>query len=135
MTTKKTTLTTEMTTLTAKSLIELLAESHEVARHFALLVIEVALETLPKVDDVGGIANISVGGFKPIDVIVDHVDSDSSRSVYAKLRDNRVSFREVRSTDGSTSLVGSIAGTDWIRIFGDSDGKPHLAVDTGAVLT
>ena len=76
MTTKKTTLTTEMTTLTAKSLIELLAESHEVARHFALLVIEVALETLPKVDDVGGIANISVGGFKPIDVIVDHVDSD-----------------------------------------------------------
>jgi hypothetical protein len=128
-------MTTKKTTLTTEALIELLAKDHEVARHFALLVIEAALEAMPTVDDVGGIANISAGGFKPIDVIVDHVDSDSSRSVYAKLRDNRVSFREVRSTDGSTSLVGSIAGSDWIRIFGDSDGKPHLAVDTGAVLT
>ena len=128
-------MTTETTTLTAKALIELLAEDHEVARHFALLVIEAALDALPKVDDVEGIANISVGGFKPIDVIVDHVDSDSSRSIYTKLRDNRVAFRKVCSDDGSTSLVGSVAGSDWIRIFGDSDGKPHLAVDTGAVLT
>jgi hypothetical protein len=128
-------MTTKTTTLTAKTLIELLAEDHEVARHFALLVIDATLKSLPTADDVGGIANISVGGFKPIDVIVDNTDSDSSRSVYAKLCDNRVSFRKVCSGEGSTSLVGSIAGTDWIRIFSGEDGKPHLAVDTGAVLT
>jgi hypothetical protein len=123
------------TSLFPETLINLLAEDHKLARRFALLVIETTHEAMATADDVGGIANISVGDFEPIDVIVDHVDRESSQSVHIKLRDDRVSFRNVCSADSSTSLVGSIAGTDWIRIFVGGDGKPHLAIETGAVMT
>ena len=116
-----------------------MAKDHEFARRFASLVTSLVIsandEAVEVADDVGGVANISVGDFMPIDVIVDHADMDSLQSVHDELHDDNVAFRNVFSAEGSISLVGSIADADWIRIFVGGDGKPHLAIETGAVLT
>ncbi|UPT87272.1 hypothetical protein HAP41_0000045305 [Bradyrhizobium barranii subsp. apii] len=116
-----------------KTVIELLVRSHELARRFALLALDAAHAATPIADDIGGIANISVGALGQIDVWVDSTDADSSQSVRDALQANSVAFRNIDADDGSTSLVGRINGTDWLRIHVDDQNGLHLQVETGAV--
>lgn len=120
-------------TLTANALINLLAEDLRRAARFAALVIDASIKAAAKVDEGGGIANVSIGDYEPIDVTVDPVDTESLRDAYGLLRGNRVAFRAVKSADGVLTVVGKADGIVRIRLF-TRDGKPHLVVETGAVL-
>jgi len=123
---------TKTKTLTADALIHLLAEDPQLAACFAALVIEDANKEMATVDDGGGLANVSLDDFEPIDVTVDHVDTESLRDASGLLRDNRVAFR-AESADGALTVVGKVDGIVWIRLFA-CDGRPHLVVETGAVM-
>jgi hypothetical protein len=116
-----------------KTVIELLARSHELARRFTLLVLDAAHATMPTAEDIGGIANISVGALGSIDVWVDSTDADSSQSVRDELQAGRVVFRNLGADDCVTSLVGRIDTADWLRIHIDDENRLRLQVETGVV--
>lgn len=124
---------TKTKTLTADTLINLLAEDPQLAACFAALVIEASIKATAKVGEGGGIANVSIGDFEPIDVTVDHVDIESLLDAYGLLRDNRVAFRAIKSADDVITVVGKADGIDWIRLFA-RDGMAHLVVETGGFI-